>query len=142
MLRVCPPWWREAPSIPSLGSVLTRDQITYLLVSFFCEPLHSCMCVYLNLARVTVMCLTSETLTLTCPTERVVGVKRGLQSESPQPDQMEVQDPPKQIIRSLKPGWCHPCQVGRYQWTTQRCLSMEMYKILNTLIWNGNKSVR
>ena len=45
----------EAPSVPSLGNILTRDQITYLLVSFFCEPLHSCMCVYLNSAGVTVM---------------------------------------------------------------------------------------
>ena len=49
------PWWGEAPSIPSLGNILAGDQITYLLVSFFCEPLHSCMCVYLNSARVTVM---------------------------------------------------------------------------------------
>ena len=40
------------------------------------------------------MFLTSKSQTLTCPTERVIGVKRGLRSKSPQPDQMEVQDPP------------------------------------------------
>ena len=42
------------------------------------------------------MILTLEAQTLICPTERVIGVKGGLQSESLQPDQMEVQDPLKQ----------------------------------------------
>ena len=54
-LGVCPPWWGEALSIPSLGDVLIGDRITYILVSLFCEPLCSCMCVYLNSARVTVV---------------------------------------------------------------------------------------
>ena len=54
MLGVCLPWWGEAPNVPSLGNVLIRDRITYLLVSLFCELLCSCACVYLNSARVTV----------------------------------------------------------------------------------------
>ena len=54
MLGICLPQWGEVPGIPSLGNILTRDRITYLLVSFFCEPLCSGMCAYLNSARVTV----------------------------------------------------------------------------------------
>ena len=59
----CQEGWRNAWSLPStvgrgtecpkLGNILTRDWITYLLVSFFYEQLCSCMCVYLNSARVT-----------------------------------------------------------------------------------------
>ena len=60
---------------------------------------------------------------LTHLTARVIGVKRGIQSESPQPDRMEVQDPPKWTVRSLKPGWHPPCQVGRHGLTTPRCLT-------------------
>ena len=41
------------------------------------------------------MILTLEVQTLICPTEKVVGVKGGIQSESLQTNRMEVQDPLK-----------------------------------------------
>ena len=41
---------------------------------------------------------------LICPTERVVGAKGGLQSESLQTNQTEVQDHPKQTARAQSQG--------------------------------------
>ena len=84
MLGVCLPWWVEAPSIPSLGNILTRDQIIYLLLSFFCEPLHSCLCVYLNSARITVTFLHPKNLNTNMPDRKSHrSKKRTPKQESP-----------------------------------------------------------
>ena len=88
------------------------------------------------------MILTLEDQTLICPTERVIGAKGLLQSESLQRDQMEVQDHPKQTARSLKPRLHHPCQVGRHWWTAPKHLSLETYKILSMFIRDKNRLVR
>ena len=88
------------------------------------------------------MILTLEIQTLICPTERVIGSKEGLQSESLQLNLMEVQDHLKWTVRSLEPRPHLPCQVGRHQWTALKHLSLETYKILNALIRDKSRSAR
>ena len=127
---------------PMLDNVLTRDRTTYLLVFILLRAIVLLFVCLVEFSYSTVAILTLEAGMLICPTESVVGAKGGLQIKSLQPNQTEVQDHPKQTARCSKPRPHHPCQVGRHWWTASKHLSLEMYKILNMLIRDKNRSVR
>ena len=44
--------------------------------------------------------------------------------------------------KELESRTASPYKVGRNELTAPRCLSMEMYKIVNILIWDRGKSAK
>ena len=121
MLGVCLPWWGEAPSVPRLVTYWLGIELpTFWLLSHF----------------------DIRNLNANMPNRKSHrSKKRTLKWASPA-RLNRSSGPPKWTIRSSKPGWHALCQIGRHQSTTLRCLSMEMYKILNTSIWDKRKSVK
>ena len=141
MLGVCLPWWGEAPSIPSVGNVLTRDQITYLLVSFFCEPC-ALICVFIWIQLELLSCFDIKHSNANMPNRKSHrSKKRTLKQESPATSNGSS-GPSKVDHQELEAGMASPCQVGRHWWIVLKCILMGMYRILNLSIWVRNRSER